>query len=179
MSFKAKDLQFGECASRRVEAVLISADSSQPAFLQRLRGQLQSGDTARHEHPIARNKRMNKDDDEDDAPTYVLEDTNQSLSKEEYDALVSGKDSKGEEDSVTDEAGQKATKQDESKPKDKIAEVGANTKKRKAAKIIGDDQGDGRSEIEGDAEKPTTKPAKKPKKKAKAVKLTFGDEDEG
>lgn len=122
---------------------------------------------------------MNKDDDEDDAPTYVLEDTNQSLSKEEYDALISGKDSKGEEDPVTDEAEQKATKQDESKPKDKIAEVGANTKKRKAAKIIGDDQGDSRSEVERDAEKPTTKPAKKPKKKAKAVKLTFGDEDEG
>ncbi|EUC51149.1 hypothetical protein COCMIDRAFT_31705 [Bipolaris oryzae ATCC 44560] len=165
MSFKAKDLHF---------------DSSQPAFLQRLRGQLQSGDTARHEHPIARNKRMNKDDDEDDAPTYVLEDTNQSLSKEEYDALVSGKDGKGEEGPVVaDEAEQKATKQDESKPKDKIAEVGANTKKRKAAKIIGDDQGDSKSQVERDAEKPTIKPAKKPKKKAKAVKLTFGDEDEG
>jgi hypothetical protein len=178
MSFKAKDLQFGECARRRVESLLIGADSSQPAFLQRLRGQLQSGDTARHEHPIARNKRMKKDDDEDDAPTYVLEETNQSLSKEEYDALVSGKDGKSKEDSVEDEAERKTTKEVEPKPKDNIAEVGANAKKRKAVKIIGDDQGDSKSEVEKGAEKPATKAAKKPKKKAKAVKLTFGDEDE-
>ncbi|USP78230.1 uncharacterized protein yc1106_05504 [Curvularia clavata] len=166
MSFKAKDLQF---------------DSSQPAFLQRLRGQLQSGDTARHEHPIARNKRMAKDDDEDDAPTYVLEETNQSLSKEEYDALVSGKDGKGETEPVIEESEQKADREVDLKPKDKIAEVGTNAKKRKAAKIIGGDQDDGTGENEAERnnEKPATKTAKKPKKKAKAVKLTFGDEDEG
>ena len=116
---------------------LISTDGSQPAFLQRLRGQLQSGDTARHEHPVARNKRVKKDEDEDDAPTYVMEETNQSLSKEEYDALVSGKDSKGEEDPAGDEAEPKKVIENDSKPKDKIVEVGANAKKRKAAKIIG------------------------------------------
>lgn len=50
---------------------------------------------------------MKKDDDEDDAPTYVIEETNQSLSKEEYDALVSGKDGKEEEETATDEVGEK------------------------------------------------------------------------
>ncbi|EOA90402.1 hypothetical protein ACJQWK_08068 [Exserohilum turcicum] len=167
MSFKAKDLHF---------------DSSQPAFLQRLRGQLQSGDTARHEHPIARNKRMNKDDDDDDAPAYVMEETNQSLTKEEYDALVSGKDSKENEADAESAAGgaqQNAASGAESRPKDKIAQVGANAKKRKAAKIIGDGQGDSKDEAERDDYKPAAKTTKKPKKKAKAVKLTFGDEDEG
>lgn len=124
---------------------------------------------------------MNKDEDEDDAPTYVLEETNQSLSKEEYDALVSGKDSKEEKESVVEETEQKDQREADSKPKDKIAEVGTNAKKRKAAKIIGGDQGGGTGEDEAarDNEKPATKTAKKPKKKAKAVKLTFGDENEG
>ncbi|CAN9123016.1 hypothetical protein CC77DRAFT_1023235 [Alternaria alternata] len=162
-NFKAKDLHF---------------DNSQPAFLQRLRGQLTSGDTARHEHPIARNKRMKKDDDEDDAPTYVMEETNQSLSKEEYDALVSGKDGKEGEETVTDEVGEKKDNDSKSQSKDKIAEVGANAKKRKAAKIISEDQSESKGEEETAVKKPDAKPAKKPKKKAKAVKLTFG-EDEG
>ncbi|KAI4940133.1 uncharacterized protein J4E92_001421 [Alternaria infectoria] len=163
MSFKAKDLHF---------------DSSQPAFLQRLRGQLTSGDTARHEHPIARNKRMKKDDDEDDAPTYVMEETNQSLSKEEYDALVSGKDDKEGGEPTADEAGKNKDGDATSQSKDKIAEVGAVSKKRKVAKIIGDDQDESKKGEEADVKKPEAKSAKKPKKKAKAVKLTFG-EDEG
>ncbi|KAI4672920.1 uncharacterized protein J4E78_001423 [Alternaria triticimaculans] len=163
MSFKAKDLHF---------------DSSQPAFLQRLRGQLTSGDTARHEHPIARNKRMKKDDDEDDAPTYVMEETNQSLSKEEYDALVSGKDDKEGGEPAADEAGKKKDSDATSQSKDKIAEVGAFSKKRKAAKIIGDGQDESKKGEEADVKKPEAKPVKKPKKKAKAVKLTFGEDED-
>ncbi|KAH9866226.1 hypothetical protein J1614_008792 [Plenodomus biglobosus] len=161
MSFKAKDLHF---------------DSSQPAFLQRLRGQLQSGDSARHEQPIARNKKA-KENDEDDAPTYVLEDTNQSLTKEEYEALVSGKESREDEDSAakpesTDPAEGQATS------KDKIVEVGGNVKKRKAARIVGDEQDESTTQSH-DTKKTDAKVAKKSKKKAKAVKLTFGDEEEG
>lgn len=121
---------------------------------------------------------MKKDDDEDDAPTYVMEETNQSLSKEEYDALVSGKDGKEEEETATDEVGEKKDNDSKSQSKDKIAEVGANAKKRKAAKIISEDQGESKGEEETAVKKPDAKPAKKPKKKAKAVKLTFG-EDEG
>ena len=158
---------------------LTCTDNSQPAFLQRLRGQLTSGDTARHEQPIARNKRMKKDDDEDDAPTYVMEETNQSLTKEEYEAFVSGKDGKGEDDADGTGQLEKESQTTATKPKEKIAEVGANTKKRKAAKIISDDQ-EGSKEAGGkDSERSNAKAVKKPKKKGKAVKLTFGDEDEG
>lgn len=137
---------------------------------------MQGEDSARHERPIPRNKRL-KQDDEDDAPTYVLEDTNQSMTKEEYEAFVKDKDSK--EDGTAEEDGD--TKQQtkvEAKSKDKIIEIGANSKKRKAAKIISDEQDEPENKPK-DVKKPDAMMAKKPKKKAKAVKLTFGDEEEG
>ncbi|KAJ4376232.1 hypothetical protein N0V83_001515 [Neocucurbitaria cava] len=164
MSFKAKDLHF---------------DSSQPAFLQRLRGQLAGGDSARHEQPIPRNKRL-KQDDEDDAPTYVLEETNQSLTKEEYDALVSGKAKDESEHATAESAVKENAAEGDMKPKqkDKIAEVGANAKKRKVAKIIRDESEQGAEELKN-INKTDGKAVKRPKKKTKAVKLTFGDEEEG
>ncbi|KAH8722648.1 hypothetical protein GQ44DRAFT_347681 [Phaeosphaeriaceae sp. PMI808] len=155
MSFKAKDLHF---------------DNEQPAFLRRLRGELTSGDSARHEQPIARNKRMNKND-EDDAPTYVLEDSNQSLTKEEYDAFVSGKNPGDEQTTMADDASKDAPKDTELKQKDRIAEVGSGSKKRKAAKVIANEQEESKESTTSE-----TKVIKKPKK-AKAVKLTFGDEE--
>ncbi|KAF2122926.1 hypothetical protein BDV96DRAFT_639481 [Lophiotrema nucula] len=165
MSLKAKNLEY---------------DNTQPAFLQRLRGQIASGDTSRHEKPIPRNKRMKKDDDEDDAPTYVLEDTNQSLSKEEYDALVAGKDPKEKEDSAEKLKKQDNPADEEVQSKERIAEVGKGSKKRKAVKVIG---GSEEEEKDGSAKNivqtPDAKVIKKPKKKAKPVKLSFDDQDEG
>ncbi|KAF2628472.1 hypothetical protein BU25DRAFT_36789 [Macroventuria anomochaeta] len=162
MSFKAKDLHF---------------DNSQPAFLQRLRGQMQGEDSARHERPIPRNKRM-KQDDEDDAPTYVLEDTNQSMTKEEYEAFVTKKDSNEDGKTEQEDVTRMSTKDAETKSKDRITEIGANAKKRKAAKIISDEQQDDKDQSKN-GEKANVKTVKKPKKKAKVVKLTFGDEEEG
>jgi hypothetical protein len=114
-----------------------------------------------------------KNEDEDDAPTYVLEDTKESLTKEEYEALVSGKDSKDKEEAGADGVSKDGATESDPKQKDKIAEVGAGSKKRKAAKVISEEQEeDGKTPKQADA-----KVTKKPKKKAKAVKLTFGDED--
>ncbi|KAF2126837.1 hypothetical protein P153DRAFT_296388 [Dothidotthia symphoricarpi CBS 119687] len=162
MSFKAKDLQF---------------DNSQPAFLQRLRGQMAGDDSARHERPVPRNKRM-KQDDEDDAPTYVLEDTNQSLSKEEYEAFVTGKDGDEDQELAKEGSNEQQAKEDGLKSKDNIAELGAASRKRKAAKVISDELDESKTE-EKDVKKSESKMPKKAKKKAKAVKLTFGDEEEG
>lgn len=119
-----------------------------------------------------------KQDDEDDAPTYVLEDTNQSMTKEEYEAFVAEKDPKEDGVSEQEDAPKDSGKAADGKSRDKIAEVGANAKKRKAAKVIGDEQKDSRNESK-DVKTAETRTAKKPKKKAKAVKLTFGDEEEG
>lgn len=159
-------------------ALTVLADSSQPAFLQRLRGQLAGDDSARHQQPIARNKRA-KQDDEDDAPTYVLEDTNQSLTKEEYEALVSGKDDSKAEDSTTGNGQQTETAEQDSKPKRKIPEVGTNFKKRKVAKVIGDEEPSGSKASAKTSEISTKEPGKRPKKKGKPVKLSFGDDGEG
>lgn len=137
---------------------------------------MQGEDSARHEQPIPRNKRM-KQDDEDDAPTYVLEDTHQSITKEEYEEFIGKKESKEDSEPELEDVSKDSSKDDAAKPKDKIAEVGANTKKRKAAKIISDEQEAGKEETK-DAKKAGTKIVKKPKKKTKAVKLTFGDEEE-
>jgi hypothetical protein len=126
-----------------------------------------------------RNKQP-KQDDEDDAPAYIMEDTNQSLTKAEYEALVAGKDSKDEdagknaETPVTADSRTQAT--DAQPVKDNVADLSKNTRKRKAVKVIaGDDEAGSHSSItQTDA-----KVIKKPKKKNKPVKLTFGDEDEG
>ncbi|KAJ4351160.1 uncharacterized protein N0V89_006499 [Didymosphaeria variabile] len=153
MSFKAKDLHY---------------DDTQPAFLRRMRGELAGDGSGRHEQPIPRNKRLKKDDDEDDAPTYVLEDTNQSMTKAEYEAMVAGKDAtKADDDATQDEA--------TTQSKDNIAEVGKVTKKRKVAKVIAEEEeGDGK-----ETQVPEKKPVKKAKKKGKPVKLSFGDEEAG
>lgn len=118
-----------------------------------------------------------KNDDEDDAPTYVLENTNQSMTQEEYEAFVAEKDSKGDAKLEQDGNAKEQTKDDGLKPKDKITEIGANAKKRKVAKIISDEQEQSGYEPK-DIGKLETKISKKPKKKTKAVKLTFGDEEE-
>lgn len=151
-------------------------DATQPAFLRRLRGQMPGDESGRHERPIPRNKRL-KNDDEDDAPTYVLEESGQSLTKEEYEAMVSGKDPKETEETAEGEisiADGEAKHTASHDSKDKIAEVGKSTKKRKAAKIIGAEE-----QNEEPAKKTDSKVTKKPKKKAKPVKLSFGDQDEG
>jgi hypothetical protein len=108
-------------------------------------------------------------DDEDDAPTYVLEDTNESLTKAEYEALVAGKDKASDGDSPSPET---VEKDSERQPKDNIVEVGNPSKKRKAAKVIGGDEEDSK-----DATQSSPKIIKKPKKKGKPVKLSFQEVD--
>ena len=154
-----------------------------PAFLQRLKGGIATGQTDRHEHPVPRPKRL-KQDDEDDAPTYVVEDSNDTLSKAEYEGLLAGKevnnDSNSEErdhstdakDASDDRHGEENSKRDAVANTDRVAEAGKLQKKRKVGKVVG-----GEEEEAVDDKKPSNSDAtKKPRKKAKAIKLSF-DED--
>jgi len=120
---------------------------------------------------MARNKKL-KNDDEDDAPTYVLEDTNQSLSKAEYEAMVAGDDAKDDNAAADETAAQESTTRPKKQIKDNITEVGKVLKKRKVAKVIGEEKED-----ETTAKSTETKVIKKSRKKSKPVKLTFGDEE--
>jgi hypothetical protein len=162
-------------------------DKTQPAFLRRLRGEIsgQVDDPDRHVNQVARPTRPKRlEADEDDGPTYVMEDTYATLTKEEYEALVNGdsKDAKGDAP-----AEEKMSLEGNEKPKpttQKMAGIGA-TKKRKAAKIIGVDEEDqivkdvslGKPDNEASGTLKSTEKKALKKKKTK-VKIDFGDGEE-
>ncbi|KAB8261738.1 hypothetical protein BDV32DRAFT_30553 [Aspergillus pseudonomiae] len=165
MSFKSKNLAY---------------EAKEPAFLQRLRNQY--GDTSgRLERPIARPRKL-KDADDDDDPTYVDEESNEVISKEEYEALVresnkEGEDTgKGEPDpeqttSQDNEQDKASTTQEAPISKQNMAEIGG-PKKRKQAKVIGEEE----PAAEKEEIQPKDTGSRKPKQKKKKIKLSFDEE---
>ena len=164
-------------------------DRGQPSFLRRLRGEItgqSDGDPDRHVNPVARPKRAKRlDADEDDGPTYVMEDTNATLTKDEYEILVKdgAKDEQKGEEAVQDDV----SLEQKGKVTQKLGTVG-HTKKRKLGKVIGgDDEGGEDAAANGEAgdktiqngDKKSKGTEKKPAKKKKAkVKIAFGDDEE-
>jgi hypothetical protein len=166
MSLKSKNLQF---------------EANEPSFLRRLRGQARGGidDEGRHINPVALPKRPRRlENDEDDAPTYVVEGSHETLSKDEYEAMKVGDDPDNKDAGEEAGEGDKPTSISRTAVQ-RVAEAGVSMKKRKATRI-GDD---GDNAKEGDAAL-ATKPqssarqTKKSKKKAKTIKLSFGDDDD-
>ena len=192
MSFNAKNLTYGgRPPSFNLPMVKLTrpVESNEPRFLRKLKGQYNGGDV-RHERPPARPKR-NKDDDEEDAPTYVIEESHDTMTQSEYEALLDqtapqkrneqiGNSPSRHVDSTEKHAnGDESSTQNLSNVKQQIVSIGASTK-RKSAKIVGDDDlkgVDGRNVETSAAPKTMKKPMKKPKKR---VKLSFdGDVAEG
>jgi hypothetical protein len=183
MSFKSKDLAY---------------DAKEPAFLRRIRGR-QAGtgvDSDRHERPIARPRGAARaTNDDDDAPTYVVEDSNTTLSKEEYEALLkeeqgpSGEAEKNgsvedkfaessgvaaRQESGTGEVAAVVEEEAKMRTKQEVTEVGGQQKKRKAARVVGiagDEETNGAEEDEGEPKR-----VKQVKRKIKPVKLSFDGE---
>ncbi|GKZ23324.1 hypothetical protein AbraIFM66951_011717 [Aspergillus brasiliensis] len=160
MSFKSKDLAY---------------EAKEPAFLQRLKNQY--GNTSgRLERPIAR-PRKPRDDNDDDGPTYVDEESNEIISKEEYEALVRGEDNKDTENSNEDtkelgtgEEGKSNTQAEASVSKQNVAEIGG-PRKRKQAKVVGEDNSTEETEKVQKKEPSSRKPKQK-----KKIKLSFDDD---
>lgn len=169
MSFKSKNLEF---------------EASEPAFLRRLRGQARGNidDPDRHTNPTALSKAPERlENDEDDAPTYVVEGSNATVTKEEFEKLVSGKSTELESSEAikASETG-KETDQDASKSlksAQKVAEVGVMSKKRKATRVVGDE--DENEAIDSSKDQKVKSSSKKAKSRSKAVKLSFDDEEAG
>jgi hypothetical protein len=171
MSIKGKNLQF---------------EAAEPAFLRLLRNQSRSGveDPDRQINPVARPKKQISKGDDDDGPVYVVEGSDVQVSKDDIDALVNEKGGQvdGAQDSgTTKPPGELAMArssdlaqhaEESNRAKQKVADVGILAKKRKAAKIIGNDDDDSEPLLSAPAPK-----SKKPKKKAKPVKLSFNDDD--
>lgn len=159
----------------------IKPDSKDPPFLQRLRGQYGTT-TGRLERPIAR-PRKPKQDDDDDEPTYVDEESHDVISKEEYQALVQESNQKDDECPEQEPADEEQslqgsdgkdnadTAKDAPVSKQNVAEIGG-PKKRKQAKVVGKDNKE--PEEEEQRETPTVR---KPKQKKKKIKLSFDEEE--
>ncbi|KAI4719976.1 hypothetical protein E4T48_03822 [Aureobasidium sp. EXF-10727] len=177
-NIKSKDLSYDKSAS-------------QPAFLQRLRDQNSAiTSTGRHEQPIARARLPKNNDDNDDAPTYVVEGSSETLTKAEYEKLALGDDdSNGEAEAKFSEVKDLVTGEltgDEPKASGALpdgddapvrasvtVDAGTATKKRKVGKVVGADDEDSANKTPN---KDESKP-KKLKKKGKPIKLSFGDEE--
>ena len=175
--------------SGKIKAKDLSYDNTLPPFLQRLKAQHvgRDGDPDRHERDIARPTRA-KDPNDDDGPT-VVDESGEVVSKEELEKLSKPEEAEGKGDDREDgtqgkleadgplagEAGRRGEVK---------ATTGLGAKKRKAAKVIGeeDEVPDGTLTAKPDQKKftevksTTTKPKKK---KVKTIKLAFDEGDEG
>ncbi|KAJ5713079.1 uncharacterized protein N7483_010260 [Penicillium malachiteum] len=148
-------------------------EAKQPAFLQKLRGQYGSDTSGRLEQPALRpRKAKDPKDEEEDEPVYIDEESNEVISKEEYKALAQGETTK-EEDGTSKgptlaEEGQ--TQGESSVKQSNLTEVGGQ-RKRKQAKVVGEEENKAEPE---ETPKATEKPKKS--KKGKKIKLSFDDE---
>ncbi|PGH27672.1 hypothetical protein AJ80_00687 [Polytolypa hystricis UAMH7299] len=171
MSFKAKNLSY---------------ERNEPAFLRKLRGQYGEGDRA----PQQRRPVKPKSHDDDDEPTYVDEESNEIISKEEYKALLeggeggpTGEQNEGEEGKREGEDGEDklspenakakaAVELETARPVQQFGQIGG-AKKRKQGRIVGESGQEEQREPPEQTE--TNRTANKPKKKRK-IKLTFEEE---
>lgn len=159
-------------------------ESNEPAFLRKLRSEYQGGDSARHERPLARPRKHIKDGEEDDQPTFVVEGSQDTLSKAEYEALIGVANDEKQDGNEAVSDTQPGSRDE--KPRECSAEVSDNSmpvkqinaligasNKRRFAKIVGnEDEGAAESREEESA-----RATKKPKaKKGKKVKLSFAEE---
>ena len=159
-------------------------ESDEPAFLRKLRNEYQGGDSARHERPLARPRKHVKDGEEDDEPTFVVEGSQDTLSKAEYEALMGvvsdekhdGNEAVSDPQPISkDEKPSECSTEisDNSTPAKQInASIGASNKRRFAKVVGNEDEGAAESRDEDSAR--TTKTPKA--KKAKKVKLSFAEE---
>jgi hypothetical protein len=171
MSFKSKNLHY---------------ERSEPAFLRRIRGELVgSTDDQTNSVPLPKKpKRLELGDDE--GPTYVLEDSGETVTKEVFEKMIA-KNNEGEERSAVADADEKQQDngvQNENNDginryKQQVAQIGALSKKRKIVKIVGEspDSDDG-AERASSSKASSKRNVQKPKKKVKQVKLTFDDDKE-
>lgn len=142
---------------------------------------------------MARPKKHKISDDDDDEPTYVDENSQNAISKADYDALMNPQKLEKEEERSANSPPTSQNRQmkedaissndhlDQEVPPSQLeASIGGSSKKR-LAKIIG---GDGKSAQSSPNENPSMIDSgsisrfKKKEKKVKKVKLSF-DEDDG
>lgn len=134
--------------------------------------------SGRLERPVERaRKPRNPKDDDDNAPVYVDEESNEVISREEYKALVEGDAPKQEENEVSSKG--PVTAEGEGKTQSRgestatkqsnLTEIGGQ-KKRKQVKVVGEED-----KPETEEERSKAPVSRKPKK-ARKIKLSFDQE---
>lgn len=130
----------------------------------------------RHERPLARQRKL-KNEDDDDEPTYVDEDSHDTISKAEYDKMVKASDEvlaggdveQGPIGTDAKPPEEKESSADTLPKKEAVAAIGASGKRR-LAKVVGEeDDFVGEQRIPRNGKKP-------PAKKTKKVKLSFAQD---
>lgn len=148
--------------------------------MRKLRSEHGGANSVRHERPLARPRKQVVEGDIDDEPTYVVEGSQDTLSKQEYDDLV-------REEVVSGDGGSRQQKSSEASTSkqtpenggkahldnslaftgERAAAIGGARKKRTVTAIGADDNGE-------DKTSGKTKPREG--KKGKKVKLSFDEE---
>lgn len=138
-------------------------------------------DTPRHNRPSTISKRLQADDD--DGPTYVDAETNEVVTQDDYQNMmgVSSKPKGGESRKAMDTHGEQADMVDSGKSQVDESNVGhtenvaglGERKKRRAGKMIGNDEGVPQTELRSEVDQSSLGTQKKRKKK---IKLSFADE---
>ena len=154
---------------------MLDADAKEPTFLRKLKSQYGgggSGGRVEGPAPIPRKLKVHDDDDE---PTYIDEESNEVISKEQYETLMHGAPGKNGKDKDKESSG-KEEGPSEAKPGEEgrtdnkqrnITEIGTGPRKRKQAKVVGEETA---------PEQTQTKDTKKAKRTKKKVKLSFDEE---
>lgn len=167
--------------------VLILTDARTPAFLQRLKGQF--GAVGERQNVQFGRPRKQLLDLEDDAPTYIDEDNNEMISKEDFESMSKPMaKSTSDKSKIADYGEQNSNEAKSRKQSSESLTAFGSSNKRKAAKIVAGDEAEAgldpadskaaSSSKKVDAHEGAMEPAKKVKlaKKAKRIKLSF-DED--
>ncbi|MCJ1389424.1 hypothetical protein MMC18_002281 [Xylographa bjoerkii] len=167
MAFNAKNLTY---------------ESKEPAFLRKLKNEYGDRNSDRHERPLARPRKQKDGEDDDDEPTYVDVESNDTLTKAQYEAIL-----EKEEQVISEEQHLKAleSNNDDAVTHDVVKSVGSEppsrkelvvaiggTGKRRIAKVVGNDGQD--QNVEECLQE--AKVEKRSRKKSKKIKLSFDDE---
>lgn len=166
--------------------LIIISEAKEPSFLRKLKGQY--GGTSRGlERPAPRPRKLKEQGaDDDDGPTYVDAESNEVISKEDYEAMVRGEPTEDGGDSHSAAVGQsdsppppaskdkddtEEVRPETGPPSQNVAEIGA-LRKRKQGKIVGEEE---RAEADLASTQTATSAVRKPKAKKKKIKLSFDE----
>lgn len=164
------------------------AEAKEPSFLRKLREENGGGGSLRHERPLARPRKQRAGDEDDDQPTYVDEESRDTISRAEYESLL-GRQTRSDNAAIRSKldgtevvqpsiAGEVEDDGDEKtvRIKQQVAVIGAQ-KRKKVAKVIGDDTQDHKDT--GNKIVSTESRADKKPNKRKKVKLSFDEDADG